>query len=173
VIAAQLTGTNGPQTSRTVADERVPSLPATLFHEQENIATSEPVPPHNLLQQLTSLVGREQEVAPAEALLRRPEVRLLSMVGTPGVGKTSLSLQVATNLLDDFPAGVFFVALAPLHDPDHVLSTIAQTLGLRVTGDQPFLEVLKANLRDRHCLLVLDNFEQLVLTTCFVPTGVE
>lgn len=163
VIADELAGANGPQTSRTAADERVPSPPATLSHEQENVVIPGSVLPlHTLPQQLTSLVGREQEVVAAEALLRRPEVRLLSLVGTAGVGKTRLALQVATDLLDDFSEGVFFVALAPVRDPGLVLSTVALTLGLRITGDQSFLEVLKASLREKRCLLVLDNFEQVV-----------
>jgi predicted ATPase/DNA-binding CsgD family transcriptional regulator len=69
---------------------------------------------------------------------------------------------VATDLLDDFPNGVLFVALAPLRDPDLVLYTVAQALGLRFIGDQSFLEQLKTHLRDKHCLLVLDNFEQVI-----------
>ena len=111
---------------------------------------------------LTSLIGREQEVQAIHALLLRSDVCLLTLIGTAGVGKTRLALEVATDLLEHFANGVFFVALTPVRDPDLVLSTVAQTLGLRVTGDQSLLEVLKANLRDKHCLLVLDNFEQVV-----------
>ena len=160
-IAAALAGADGQPTPRTAASRRMPDLPASHSHERANV-TPGPVPPHNLPRQLTSLVGREQEVATAEALLQRPEVRLLSMVGTAGVGKTRLALQVALDLLEHFADGVFFVALAPIRDPELVLATVAQTLGLRVMGDQSFLDVLKVNLRDKHCLLALDNFEQVV-----------
>src|SRR5260221_215146 len=80
---------------------------------------------HNLPAPLTPLIGREQEVAAVCALLRRPEVRLLTFTGTGGVGKTRLALQVASALLDDFADGVSFVSLAPISDPDLVIPTIA------------------------------------------------
>ncbi|MFL5652582.1 MAG: protein kinase domain-containing protein [Ktedonobacteraceae bacterium] len=111
---------------------------------------------------LTSFIGREQEVAAACALLRQPEVRLLTLTGTGGVGKTRLGLEVATSLLDDFADGVSFVPLAPVNDPDLVIPAIAQTLGLREAGDRPLQEQLKAYLQDQHRLLLLDNFEQVV-----------
>jgi predicted ATPase/DNA-binding CsgD family transcriptional regulator len=169
VIAAELAGANGPPNRRTTTGEQAPGTPASPSHKQANVTVPGPAPFHNLPQQLTSLVGREQEVASAAALFRRPEVRLLTMVGTAGVGKTRLAIQVATDLLDDFPDGVWFVALASIRDPELVLSTVAQTLELRVTGDQSFLEVLKAYLCDRHCLLVLDNFEQVVSAASQLP----
>ena len=162
IIAAELDGANGTPTPRTASDEHVHSSAASLSHEQENAATPGPMALHTMPQRLISLVGRDQEVAAAEALLRRPEVRLLSLVGTAGVGKTRLALQVATDLLDDFPEGVFFVALAPVREPDRLLSTVIQTLGLRVTGDQPFFSVLSTFLCEKRCLLVLDNFEQII-----------
>ncbi len=162
VIATELAASTRSRTLRKAADSGVPDLPVCPSHEQENVIISEPVPLHNLPLQLTSLVGREQEVATAMALLHRPEVRLLSMVGTAGVGKTRLALQVATDLLERFADGVFFVALAPVRDAELVLSTVAQTLGLKVIGDQPILDVLKTFLRDKYCLLILDNFEQVV-----------
>ncbi len=111
---------------------------------------------------LTSLVGREQETVAAEALLQRPEVHLVSIVGTAGVGKTHLALQVATDLQESFVDGVFFVTLAPLRNAQLVLSTVAQTLGLQPLGNQSFLDLLQAYLREKHCLLLLDNCEQVV-----------
>jgi predicted ATPase len=117
----------------------------------------------NLPVQLTPLIGREQEVAAASALLRRPEVRLLTFTGTGGVGKTRLSLQVATELLSHFADGVYFVPLAPIRDAELVVSTIAQTFGLREAGGQPLLAQLKAYLREKHLLLLLDNFEQVLV----------
>ena len=117
---------------------------------------------HNLPTQLTPLIGREQEVEAACALLRQPAVRLLTLTGTGGVGKTCLGLQIATDLVQDFADGVCFVSLAPISDPDLVLPTIAQTLGLRELGDQPLLERLTASLHEKCLLLFLDNFEQVM-----------
>src|SRR5438876_2074851 len=121
----------------------------------------EQAPPHTLPAQLTPLIGREQEVAAACTLLRRPEVRLVTLTGTGGIGKTRLALQVATDLLADFADGVCFVSLAPVSDADLVVATIAQTLGLKDTGGQPPLVLLKASLSEKRPLLLLDNFEQV------------
>jgi predicted ATPase len=130
----------------------------------EYVAAAPPAPKHNLPAHLTPLIGREQETAAACALLRRPEVRLLTLTGTGGVGKTRLALQVATDLLEDFPDGVYFVALAPISDPDLVIPTIAQTFNLKETGAQSLLDLFKAFLRVKHLLLLLDNFEQILPT---------
>jgi predicted ATPase/DNA-binding CsgD family transcriptional regulator len=120
------------------------------------------VRPHNLPAQLTPLIGREQEVEAVCILLRRPAVRLVTLTGTGGVGKTCLGLEVATDLLDDFTDGVCFVSLAPISDPDLVIPTIAQALGIKEAGEQPVADLLQAYVRDKHLLLLLDNFEQVL-----------
>src|SRR6266540_2097664 len=116
----------------------------------------------NLPAQPTAFIGREQDVAAIAALLRRTDVRLVTLTGPGGIGKTRLSLQLAAELIDDFPDGVYFVDLAPIREPTLVISAIVQTLGLREAGNQPLLAQLKEYLRDKRMLLLLDNFEQVL-----------
>ncbi|MBA2450883.1 MAG: adenylate/guanylate cyclase domain-containing protein, partial [Chloroflexi bacterium] len=118
--------------------------------------------PNNLPIQATPFVGREHEVAAVREQLLCPEVRVLTLTGPGGTGKTRLSLQVAAELVDDFEDGVFFVPLAPTSDPTLVAATIAQALGLQEAEGRPLLDILKDYLRDKHPLLVLDNFEQVL-----------
>jgi predicted ATPase/class 3 adenylate cyclase/DNA-binding CsgD family transcriptional regulator len=120
--------------------------------------------PNNLPVQLTPLIGRGQEVAAVQQLLQREDVRLVTLTGPGGTGKTRLGLQVAAELCDLFPDGVYFVNLAPLSDPAFVVLTIAQTLGIREVVGQPLLEHLKGELQQKQLLLMLDNFEQVVST---------
>src|SRR5215216_1032402 len=117
---------------------------------------------NNLPAQPTPLIGRERELGEVRDLLRAEGVRLLTLTGAGGMGKTRLGLQVAADLLDEFEDGVFFVELAPITDPALVASTIAEALGVVETGDQPLEESLKDYLSSKELLLLLDNFEQVL-----------
>ncbi len=114
-----------------------------------------PVPP-------TALIGRERELAFAQQILADPRSRLLTLTGPGGVGKTRLSLEIAHAMADSFSDGVAFVSLAPVNDPTLVVASIAAALGLREDSSSSLIERLKNALRDRHRLLVLDNFEQVI-----------
>ncbi|MBI3243247.1 MAG: protein kinase [Chloroflexi bacterium] len=120
-----------------------------------------PLPPHNLPAQPTSFIGRQQELSEVCALLRQPEVRLATLTGPGGAGKTRLSLQVASTLLPEFADGVFFVPIAEIREPDFVITAVAQALGVK-EGERALLDHLKAHLQSRQVLLVLDNFEQVL-----------
>ncbi|HEY7495573.1 MAG TPA: NB-ARC domain-containing protein, partial [Candidatus Tectomicrobia bacterium] len=123
---------------------------------------------HNLPVQPTPLIGREQVGATACGLLRRTGVRLLTLTGPGGTGKTRLGLQVAADLLEDFESGVYFVPLAAIRDPALVASSIARALGLQEKAGQLLLDSLKEFLQDKQMLLLLDNFEQVVAAALLV-----
>ncbi len=118
--------------------------------------------PNNLPPQLTPLVGREQELADVRALLDRADVRLVSLTGPGGTGKTRLSLQVGTDAVDDYADGVWFVALEKATDETVAVAELAQALGVREIAGQSPLDAVTEYLRDKRLLLVLDNFEQVV-----------
>jgi predicted ATPase len=123
--------------------------------------------PANLPTQRTGFVGREKEVAAAKELLLRQDVRLLTITGPGGIGKTRLAVEVASGLVESFPGGTHFVPLSSLSDPGLIASAIVQALGIRESGSQSQspLEILKENLQNSlHApmLLLMDNFEHLV-----------
>jgi predicted ATPase/class 3 adenylate cyclase len=121
--------------------------------------------PTNLFPQSTPLVGRQREIADVSELIKHRDVRLVTLTGPGGTGKTRLAAQTAAELLDDFADGVFFVGLSALTDPGLVVATIAQTLGVRERGGREVRDLLDEFLRERELLLVLDNFEHLLDAT--------
>src|SRR6266705_998656 len=122
---------------------------------------------------LTSLIGREQEVQAIHAMLLRSDVRLLTLTGTAGVGKTRLALEVTRDLVHDIADGVHVVSLAPISDPAFVISTIAHSIGLTESGSQPLLDLLKTSQRDKQRFLLLDNFEHVITAATLLAELLE
>jgi predicted ATPase/class 3 adenylate cyclase len=117
---------------------------------------------NNLPLQPTPLIGREKEVAEVCERLSRPEVRLLTLTGAGGTGKTRLGFQAAAELTEKVEDGVFFVPLAAIRDPQLVVPAVAGTLGVKEAGGQPLLESLEGYLGEKRMLLLVDNFEQVL-----------
>src|SRR5207244_3474942 len=117
--------------------------------------------PNNLAHQLTPFVGRERELAEIKALLH--ETRLVTLHGVGGLGKTRTSLQVAADVIDEYPDGVWFVELAPLTDARLVPQAVASVLGVKEEAGRPVAEALVKFVKDRRLLLILDNCEHLTL----------
>jgi predicted ATPase/Tfp pilus assembly protein PilF len=126
------------------------------------IASQPELSQNNLPAQVSSFIGRENELAVLKELLENNQIRLLTLTGPGGTGKTRLSLQIAAELRDQYKDGVLFVSLAEAREPVMVISKIAELLDVREGGSQSLLESVKSYLRDKQMLLLLDNFEQVV-----------
>lgn len=140
-----------------------PDLPAE-FPQLKSLDTL----PNNLPPQRDALIGRETELDAVRQMLLRADVPLLTLTGPGGAGKTRLALQVGALLLDQFDDGVFFVNLASIFDPALVPAAIAEVIGVREQPPAPLLATLKATLQDRRMLLILDNFEQVLVAAPIV-----
>ena len=116
--------------------------------------------PNNIPTQLTSFIGREKEMLEATQMLQQS--RLLTLTGSGGTGKTRLSLQAASSLLEQFKDGVWLIELAPISEPALVPNTVANVLRLRVEDSRPLMDVVMDWLRDKEALLILDNCEHLI-----------
>ncbi|MEY9950957.1 putative ATPase [Leifsonia sp. EB34] len=145
------------QSRPSVQDEPDPSL-AGLRRSGPDPAVADPV---RLPVPLTGLVGRERDIAEIRGMLASG-TRFVTLVGAGGIGKSRLAIAAARASAPEFEDGAVFVDLSAVHDPERVPSRIAQSLGVRDTGDAPIMDNLATALRERSILLVLDNFEQVV-----------
>jgi predicted ATPase/transcriptional regulator with XRE-family HTH domain len=116
----------------------------------------------NLPSPLTRLIGRDEEAAAIQALVLRADVRLITIVGAPGIGKSRLTTHVASMVAPTFADGVWYVPLEPLSDAELVVPAIAKALGVKESTGQPLLQSLQEFLQQRQLVLLLDNFEHVL-----------
>jgi predicted ATPase len=137
-------------------------------------AESPMLPPSNVPVPRNRLVDREQELASAQRLLLADDTALLTITGAGGTGKSRLAIEVGLSLREHFEDGAYMVGLEPIADPGRVVAAIAEVLGIReAAGGRPVGEILKESLRTRHALLLLDNFEQVVMAAPAVAEILE
>jgi predicted ATPase/transcriptional regulator with XRE-family HTH domain/Flp pilus assembly protein TadD len=148
--------------------------PPRLALSGQEQGTGSPVPT-NVPSPLTRLIGRDEEAAAIQALVLRADVRLITIVGAPGIGKSRLATHVAAVVAPAFPEGVWYVPLEPISEAELVVPAIAKALGVKESTGQPLLQSLRDFLRQRRLVLLLDNFEHLleaapavaeILTSC-------
>lgn len=149
------------ETEREADDETLAFDSATTEFALPKL-TDDAARPNNLSQSFHPIIGREREIDEIIEMLRGDDVRLVTLTGIGGTGKTSLAQTVARNALPHFANGVFFIELASVSRPELVVATIAQPLGVKDEGGKPIIEQLKEKIGDGEMLLVLDNFEQVV-----------
>ena len=123
--------------------------------------------------QLTPFIGRTEEIGALRNLLKNDEVRVVTLVGAGGAGKTRLAVQTAAEIVADFPDGSFFIDLTPIVNPQLIPTSIANVLGIRETVVQSIEENVTQYLRSRSILLILDNFEQILDGAALVSQIVE
>jgi predicted ATPase/DNA-binding SARP family transcriptional activator len=140
---------------------------------QDEALSRRPLPESNVPVPVSTLVGRDRELAEICGALRSDEVRLLTLTGPGGAGKTRLAIEAANALAEELPEGAFFVPLDTIWDPALLLPAIAQALTVRESGDRPLLESLTERLVGRRVLVLLDNFEQLAETAALLTEVLE
>lgn len=138
------------------------SLSSPISPCAEPVDPGEPSAPINLPAPLTSLVGRDDEVDAIRHYMLREDIRLLTLIGPPGIGKTRIGIAAAACCATRFPDGVYFVPLEAVNDANLVIAAVAKSLGMRHAGNLPVAEALARHLHDKRALLVLDNFEQVL-----------
>jgi len=132
---------------------------------------SSKLPRSNIPATTTSLIAREKEIAMVREYLSKEDIRLVTLMGPPGIGKTRLSIEVARESLHDFPDGVFFVPLALLDDPNSIASAIIQVLGYMESGDTPSKVQLERSIGYKKMLIALDNCEHLIEEIAAIASG--
>jgi predicted ATPase/class 3 adenylate cyclase len=165
--AFRLRGLGEHRLKDLLAPERLSQVVAPGLPEEFPPLRSLDTRPNNLPTQLTSFVGRHDELEEALRLLRG--TRLLTLTGPGGIGKTRLSLQIAAAAADDFPDGVWFVPLEPVRERELVAPTIARVIGVTDKANRPVLDGIAEALGSGRVLFVLDNFEQAIDAAPIIP----
>ena len=140
-----------------------PDIEEPLTKEKlSRVSSKNNAPPNNLPEPASTFIGRETELVKIAERLSDPDCRLLTLLGPGGIGKTRLSLRAAANEINNFPHGVFFIALAPLGSPEHIIPAIAESIKFNFYGQGNQKQQLINYLRTKKLLLVLDNFEHVI-----------